>query len=166
MGPVRLTESERSSVRAPDPPFRRVTFRVREVEGSFETKMAAGWDILCSACRQTVLGRLWMPFSGGHILAGSSSTLDPRLVERDGPEHLTGQKLRRYGPPTNLYGRPRGRRMMRSSGTQLSLNGSFWVYCFECNTGQAVEPERALTRFAKVVDSARSPRSERPRQER
>ena len=146
--------------------YRRVAFRLRDIEGDFETRMAAGWDILCSKCGDTVLGRLFMPFSGGYILHGSVSHLDPRLVVRDGPEQQTGEELRRFGPPTNLYGRRKGLRTLRMSGTELSVNGAFWVYCFVCNTGQAMEPDQVFKHPDTVIESPASPRSERPRQER
>jgi hypothetical protein len=139
-------------------PYRRVTMRKGEPGEDWSAWMAAGWELLCSECGR-VFGRLFMPFSGGYILAGSVSRLDGRLVERPGPETKTGHGYRRYGLPQRGYTkRPfsvptadgevaalRRHRSDKASGSELVINGAFWVYCPECNTGQAVEPE-LLTR--------------------
>lgn len=123
--------------------YRQVVIRGRLAEGTdIWAVTGAGWDLLCCNCA-AVLGRLSIPFSGGYILAGNSSHLDPRLVERDGPEKQTG--FRRYGPPTRVHAKGKTQRSASAARPGLGLHGSFWVYCHRCNTGQAVEPER-LTR--------------------
>jgi hypothetical protein len=71
------------------PPYRCATLRREQHGESWSAWLSAGWELVCGSCA-AVIGRLFMPFSGGHILAGSSSTLDPRIVERDGPETVTG----------------------------------------------------------------------------
>lgn len=122
-------------------PYRRVTFRELAPEAAFETRMTAGWEIRCSHCH-TVLGRLWMPFSGGYILGGTNIHLDPRLVERDGPEQHTGRQLPRYGPPTRVFAKGKGQRTAADGRQGITVHGACWVHCFECNAGQAIDPER------------------------
>ena len=85
-----------------------------------------------------------MPFSGGYILAGSTSHLDSRLVERDGPEQVTGRHLRRFGPPTRGFAKGKGQRLPSDERPGIDVHGDFWVYCYACNTGQAVEPAQVL----------------------
>jgi hypothetical protein len=123
---------------------RRVVTRPRAWDSDdFLVNVHAGWDVLCCQCDRA-LGRLWMPFSGGFHLAGSTTHLDPRLVERDGPEHHTGRNLRRYGPPTRVYAKGKGQRSANEARPGIDVHGEFWVYCFACNTGQAVEPALVL----------------------
>jgi len=125
---------------SPGAVYRRVTMRKVGPEGDWSSWMAAGWDFHCCGC-DALLGHLSMPFSGGFILAGSSSTLDQRLVERPGPERVTGLTLRRYGPPTRVHAKGKTPRADGATRPEIRVHGSFWVYCYECNTGQAVEPE-------------------------
>lgn len=126
--------------------YRRVVTRPRAPEGDdIWAIVGAGWDLVCCEC-ETVLGRLTMPFSGGYFLAGSSSHLDSRLVERDGPERYTGRKLRRFGLPTRVFAKGKGQRSPSEARPGINVHGQFWVYCYACNTGQAVEPERVLNR--------------------
>lgn len=120
-------------------PYRRVTMRKVGPEDDWSAWMAAGWDLHCCGC-DALLGHLFVPFSGGYILEGSSSRLDPRLVERPGPEKVTGLGLRRYGLPTRVRAGGRTPRSNRAAGTEIQVHGRFWVYCHRCNTGQAVEP--------------------------
>ena len=120
--------------------YRQIVMRSRLPEGSdIWAITGAGWDLLRCSCAAD-LGRLSLPFSGGYILAGSTTRLDSRLVERDGQEKRTG--LRRYGPPTRVHAKGKTQRSATLTRLQLALHGSFWVYCYRCNTGQAVEPER------------------------
>jgi hypothetical protein len=135
---------------SPDPdaaPYRHVVARPRRADGDIWAVIAAGWDLLCCNC-EAVLGRLFIPFSGGYILHGSTTSLDPRLVERPGRESQTGQGLRRYGPPTRVFARGKRQRSARASRPGLVVNGSFWLNCFRCNAGQGVEPTRVVNRRA------------------
>lgn len=125
-------------------PYRRVVTRLRPWDSDdFWVNVNAGWDLLCCQC-EAVLGRLTMPNSGGYFLAGSNSHLDSRIVERDGPEHYTGRGLRRYGPPTRVFAKRKGQRSSSGARQGIDIHGDFWVYCYACNAGQAVEPERVL----------------------
>jgi len=121
-------------------PYRRVRLEKGEPAGDWSAWMASGWDLVCCNC-DALLGHLFIPFSGGFILAGSSSTLDPRLVERPGREKVTGLGLRRYGPPTRVHARGRTPRLDSATRSEIRVHGSFWVYCYHCNTGQAMEPD-------------------------
>jgi hypothetical protein len=124
--------------------YRRVVTRQRAWDSDeFLVNVHAGWDLLCCQC-EAVVGRLWMPFSGGYHIAGSSSQLDPRLVERDGPEQYTGRNMRRYGPPTRVFAKGKGQRSPSEARPGIGIHGEFWVYCYACNTGQAVEPTLVL----------------------
>ena len=120
-------------------PYRQIVIGPWPAGVDFWTAIAAGFDLRCCKC-DAVLGSLFMPFSGGFFLAGSSARLDPRLVERDGPEKQTG--FRRYGPPSRVFAKGKRRRSASAYRPELRVHGSFWVYCYSCNTGQAVEPER------------------------
>lgn len=123
-----------------DAPYRRVTMRKVGPEDDWSVWMAAGWDFACCSC-DALLGHLFIPFSGGFILAGSSAALDRRLVERPGPETATGLGLRRYGPPTRVHAKGKTPRADGATRSEIRVHGSFWVYCYRCNTGQVVEPE-------------------------
>jgi len=120
--------------------YRRVKLEKGEPEGDWSAWMASGWDLVCCNC-EALLGHLFIPFSGGFILAGSSSRLDPRLVERPGPEKVTGLGLRRYGPPTRVHAKGKTPRSGSATRSEIGVHGAFWVYCYRCNSGQAVEPE-------------------------
>ena len=127
--------------------YRRVVPRLRAPEGDdVWAIVGAGWDLLCCQC-EALLGRLTMPFSGGYFLAGSNSRLDTRLVERVGREDHTGLNLRRYGPPTRVFTKRKGQRSPSEARLGIGVHGDFWVYCYACNTGQAVEPGQVLKPF-------------------
>jgi hypothetical protein len=126
----------------PEPQYRRAVMRPRPpIRDDFAAIVGAGWDLVCCEC-DAVLGRLFVPFSGGLILHGSTSHLDPRLVERERRETQTGKSLRRYGPPSRVYEKGKGQRAALTNRAGLSINGPIWLYCYSCNTGQAVEAER------------------------
>jgi hypothetical protein len=122
-------------------PYRTVSLEKPPQEGDLWAWVAAGWGIACSACGAT-LGRLFIPFSGGYILSGSTSRLDSRLVERPTPETKSGHSYRRYGPPVRTFGKGKRARLAFDDRPGLSINGPFWVNCYACNVGQALEPER------------------------
>lgn len=123
-----------------DTAYRLVRLRLRDRGPDLWASVAAGWDLACSMCG-AVNGRLFMPFSGGFILAGSTSHLDRRVVERSGPENVTGHRYRRYGPPTRVFAEGRTERDI-AGRPELVVHGPFWLYCHACNAGQAVEPDR------------------------
>jgi len=104
----------------------------------FWARVASGWNLECCACG-AVLGRLFLPFSGGFFLAGSSSHLDSRVVERTGRETRTGHRYRRFGPPWRVFAKGKPPRSAVETRPEVLVHGPFWVYCYACNTGQAVE---------------------------
>lgn len=121
-------------------PYRRVRLEKGERAGDFSEWMAAGWRIVCSAC-DADLGHLFIPFSGGFIISGSTARLDPRLVERSGRETRTGHQYRRYGPPGRVFAKGKDPRSALEARRELTVNGPCWLYCYACNTGQALEPD-------------------------
>lgn len=122
-------------------PYPMVTFEKPPAEGDWAAWMAAGWGINCYSC-EARLGRLFIPFSGGFIISGSTAHLDTRLVERPTPETRTGHSYRRYGPPTRTFAKGKRARLAVEQRPGLAINGPFWVHCYACNAGQAMEPER------------------------
>jgi hypothetical protein len=122
-------------------PYPSVRYEKPPREGDWDAWIAAGWTITCYACRAR-LGRLFIPFSGGYILIGSRTHLDSRLVERPTPETRTGNAYRRYGPPTRTFAKGRRARLAVDQRPGLTINGPFWVHCYACNAGQAMEPDR------------------------
>jgi hypothetical protein len=96
--------------------------------------------MFCYSC-EARLGRLFIPFSGGYILSGSTAHLDSRLVERSPLEQQTGHSYRRYGPPVRMFGKGKRSRLAFDDRPSLTVNGSFWINCYACNAGQALEPE-------------------------
>jgi hypothetical protein len=122
-------------------PYPTVRLESPPQEGDLWAWVAAGWKIFCYSC-DARLGRLYIPFSGGYILSGSTAHLDSRLVERPTPETQTGHGYRRYGPPVRTFGRGKHARLAFEDRPSLSINGPFWINCYACNRGQAMEPKR------------------------
>jgi hypothetical protein len=122
-------------------PYPSVRLEKPPLEGDWNVWIAAGWTMTCYAC-EARLGRLFIPHSGGYIISGSNAHLDPRLVERPSPETRTGHSYRRYGPPIRSFTKGKRARQAPEQRPGLEISGPFWVHCFACNAGQALEPNR------------------------